>query len=178
MIFTLTDVIFFIVILIFAIVAMARGFIKAIFSKLCWIFGLIFAFLFYKKLAGQMITIVHNQTLSLVLCFILIFVVVFLIVKIIQVIMEKIFGGEIMKGLDRALGFFFGLVEGALVVFVFCFILMNQPWFDFSKIFEGSWLIKILTPLLDYSNQNLHNLQEEQSKAATALFFSLKYFRG
>lgn len=158
--FTLFDVILFVVILTFAIIAMARGFIKAIFSKLCWIFGLIFAILFYKKLAVQMKSLVHNEVLSLILCFILIFVVVFLIIKIIQVVLERVFGGEIMKGLDRALGFFFGLVEGVLFVFVVSFILINQPWFDFSKLFEGSLIIRLLTPLLDYSATSINQVQE------------------
>ena len=158
--FTLLDVIFFVIILTIALIAMARGFIKAIFSKLCWIFGLIFAFLFYKKLAVQMVSLVHNQTLSYILCFFLIFVVVFLIIKIIQVLLERIFGGEIMKGLDRALGFFFGLVEGILFIFVISFILLNQPWFDFSKLFEGSLIIRLLTPLLDYSATSITQVQE------------------
>ena len=158
--FTLLDVIFFVIILTIALIAMARGFIKAIFSKLCWIFGLIFAFLFYKKLAVQMVSLVHNQTLSYILCFFLIFVVVFLIIKIIQVLLERIFGGEIMKGLDRALGFFFGLVEGILFIFVISFILLNQPWFDFSKLFEGSLIIRLLTPLLDYSATSINQVQE------------------
>lgn len=160
MIFTLTDVIFIVVILTFAIVAMARGFIKAIFSKLCWILGLIFAFLFYKKLTGQMNSLIHNEPLSLILCFVLIFVVVFLIVKIIQVILEKVFGGEIMKGLDRALGFFFGIVEGFLFVFIFSFIMLNQPWFDCHVIFEKSLIIRMLQPLLDYSAATVTQVQE------------------
>ncbi len=155
MFFTLTDVIFFIIILIFAVIATAKGFINAIFGKLCWILGLIFAFLFYKKLTGYMKQLVHNETISSILCFLLIFVIVFLIVKIIQTILSKAFDGEIMKGLDRALGFFFGLLEGILVVFVFIFIMMNQPWFDFSKIFEGSFFVKILTPLLNYTSTNI-----------------------
>ena len=160
MFLTLLDVIFLVIILTIALIAMARGFIKAIFSKLCWIFGLIFAILFYKRLAVQMVSLVHNQTLSYILCFFLIFVVVFLIIKIIQVVLERIFGGEIMKGLDRALGFFFGLVEGILFIFVISFILLNQPWFDFSKLFEGSLIIRLLTPLLDYSATSITQVQE------------------
>ena len=161
----LTDVIFLLIILIFAIVAAAKGFIKAIFGKLCWILGLLGAFFFYKKLMSHMTALVHNETVSFILCFVLIFVVIFLIVKIIQTIFERIFDGEIMKGLDRSLGFFFGLIEGLVVIFVFVLILTYQPWFDCTKIFEGSLLIKLLAPLLDYSSQNL---QEIKPEAATA----------
>ena len=155
MFFTLTDVIFLIIILTFAVIATAKGFINAIFGKLCWILGLIFAFFFYKKLLGYMTQLVHNEAVSAILCFVLIFVVVFLIVKIIQTILSKAFDGEIMKGLDRSLGFFFGLLEGFVVVVVFIFIFMNQPWFDVSKIFEGSFFIKLIKPLLDYSSANI-----------------------
>jgi len=155
MFFTLTDVCFLIIILVFAVIATAKGFINAIFGKLCWILGLIFAFLFYKKLTGYMKQLVHNETVSSILCFVLIFVIVFLIVKIIQTLLSRAFDGEIMKGLDRSLGFFFGLLEGCLVVFVFVFLLTNQPWFDVSKIFEGSFFVKMLQPLLNYTSTNI-----------------------
>ena len=161
----LTDVIFLLIILIFAIVAAAKGFIKAIFGKLCWILGLLGAFFFYKKLMSHMTALVHNETVSFILCFVLIFVVIFLIVKIIRTVFERIFDGEIMKGLDRSLGFFFGLVEGLVVIFVFVLILTYQPWFDCTKIFEGSLFIKLLSPLLDYSSQNLPEIKPETATA-------------
>lgn len=153
--FTLTDLIILLIILIFAVIATAKGFINAIFGKLCWILGIIFAFLFYKKLVNHMTQLVHNETVSAILCFVLIFVVVFLIVKIVQTILSKIFDGEIMKGLDRSLGFFFGLLEGFVVVFVIVFILMNQPWFDVSKLFEGSFFVGLIQPLLNYTSTNI-----------------------
>ena len=162
----LTDVIFLLIILIFAVIAAAKGFIKAIFGKLCWILGLLGAFFFYKKLMSHMTELVHNETASFILCFVLIFVVIFLIVKIIQTIFERIFDGEIMKGLDRSLGFFFGLIEGLVVIFVFVLILTYQPWFDCSKIFEGSLLIKLLSPLLDYSGKNLPEIKPDPQSAA------------
>lgn len=167
--FTLTDIIFLVVIFIFAVIAAAKGFIKAIFGKLCWIFGLIAAFFLHRKLLKYMNELVHNETVSLVLCFVLIFVVVFLIVKIIQTALEKIFDGEIMKGLDRSLGFFFGIVEGITILFFITFILLNQPWFDCSKLFEGSLFIKILGPLLDYSNKTFQEKQSVQPETAITL---------
>ncbi len=41
MTFTLTDIIILLIILIFAIIGAARGFIKAIFGKRCWILGIL-----------------------------------------------------------------------------------------------------------------------------------------
>ena len=160
MFFSLLDVIFLIIILIFAIVAAAKGFIKAIFGKLCWIFGIIGAFAFHRKLLIHMVKLVKNETISLILCFLLIFIIIFLFVKIIQTLIERLFDGEIIKGLDRSLGFFFGILEGFVVIFCIVFLLQNQPWFDCSKLFEGSLIMKMLQPLLDYSSQNIQEINE------------------
>ena len=159
--FTLTDLILLLIVIIFAIIGTARGFIKAIFGKLCWILGILGAIFFYRKLAAHMTSLVHNQSVSLILSFVLIFVVIFLIVKIIQIIIERIFDGEIMKGLDRALGFFFGILEGFVVVFAGLFILTYQPWFDISKIFEGSFVYSVLLPLIIKSQDSIPSVTGE-----------------
>ena len=51
-----------------------------------------------------------------------------MIVKIIQAIISKIFEWNILKSLDRTLGFFFGILEGFVIVglFVFLFELIRQ----------------------------------------------------
>ena len=170
--FKLIDIIIILIIFIFAIVGAARGFIKAVFGKLCWILGILGAIFFYRKLSEHMIALVHNQTVSYILCFVLIFVVIFLVVKIIQLIVEKIFGGEIMQGLDRALGFFFGLLEGFVVVFAAIFVLTIQPWFDISKLFEGSLLYTILLPLIIKSQDSIPAVTGEVAFAFSNSFFA------
>ncbi len=159
--FTLTDLILILIVIIFAIIGTAKGFIKAIFGKLCWILGILGAIFFYRKLSAHMISLVHNHTASLILSFVLIFVVIFLVVKILQIIIERIFDGEIMKGLDRALGFFFGILEGFVVVFAGLFILTYQPWFDISKIFEGSFIYSVLLPLIIKSQDSIPSVTGE-----------------
>ena len=141
--FTVLDIIFCVLIIIFALVATANGFVKSIFGKLSWIVGLIVAFMFYGKLDDMLKkSAIKNPTLSAILSFVLIFVVVFLIVKIIENLFRRLFSGEIMKGLDRALGFIFGVVEGLAVVFLIIFLLKSQPWFDVSEILEGGFFYK------------------------------------
>ena len=154
---------------LFYVYSLLLYFINAIFNKLCWILGLIAAFLFYKMLSVPMMDFVKNQIASDVLSFLVIFIAVFLFVKIIQTILSKVFDGEIMKGLDRSLGFFFGIVEGITILFFITFILLNQPWFDCSKLFEGSLFIKILGPLLDYSNKTFQEKQSVQPETAITL---------
>ena len=55
------DIIFLAIILVFAIVSAIKGFINAIFNKLCWILGLVAAFLFYNMLSVPMMDFVKNK---------------------------------------------------------------------------------------------------------------------
>ena len=160
--FSLTDVIVLFIILIFAIVGFARGFIKAIFGKLCWILGILGAIFFYKKLAVYMRkSLVQNEIVSDILCFLIIFVVIFLLVKIIQIIVERIFDGEIMIGLDRALGFFFGILEGFVVISAIIFALIYQPWFDLAAFFEDSRILTFLQTLIIKASESTKETSEE-----------------
>lgn len=164
--FSLVDVICILIMLVFAIIATAKGFIKAIFGKLCWILGLVFAFLFYAKLSVYIQkSLVKNVVAANIIAFILIFIVVFLIVKIIQVILSKIFEGEIMQGLDRTLGFVFGLVEGLAIIFLIIFILETVPAFANIKntIAEGSFFYKQLSKLLPTAQQLINETKEATS---------------
>ena len=144
------DIIFIAIILVFAIVSAIKGFINAIFNKLCWILGLIAAFLFYNMLSVPMMDFVKNQIASDILSFLVIFIAVFLFIKIIQTILSKVFDGEIMKGLDRSLGFFFGLVEGIVIVYVFIFLALKQPWFPKPEFLTSSIFVKMFEHIINY----------------------------
>ena len=144
------DIIFLAIILVFAIVSAIKGFINAIFNKLCWILGLVGAFLFYNLLSRPMKDFVKNQIAADILSFLVIFIAVFLLIKIVQTILSKIFDGEIMKGLDRSLGFFFGFVEGLVVVYAFIFLVLKQPWFPKPQFLTDSFFVRIFDHVINY----------------------------
>lgn len=137
------DIIFFVIILICALVATSKGFIKEVFGKASWVLALLLGVLFYKRLGNLFTAQIKGELLRNILAFVLIFVLVFLVVKIIENIISRIFSGEIVKGLDRALGFILGIVEGIVVVFVVIFLLNAQPWFDVSGIITDSFFFKV-----------------------------------
>ena len=88
--------------------------------------------------------------MDIVLAFILIFITAFLIVKIIQILIEKAFDGEIMKSLDRVLGFAFGALEGILIVSCIMILVCAQIWFSSAFIAEKSTMYHVLSPILEY----------------------------
>ncbi|MEE0998446.1 MAG: CvpA family protein, partial [Treponemataceae bacterium] len=88
---------------------------------------------------------------------VLIFIVVYLIVRIIQQCLKNCFESDIMKGLDRALGFFFGVVEGIVYVGLILVILYAQPWFDATGVLQNSFFHNLLDGMLVVPTNYIRN---------------------
>ena len=80
--------------------------------------------------------------------------------NIIKQLVAKIFSGEIMKGLDRTLGFLLGLAEGLIVVAFVMIILIVQPWYDTSGIFADSLFYKYLSGIIKMPADYLRGFAE------------------
>lgn len=137
--FMVIDYIFSAIILIFAVIGLAKGFIDTIFGKLSWILGLLFSFLLYDFVSQKILTGIENVVLSNILGFLIVFVVVFLIVKLIQMIFSQVFEWSPLKSLDRVLGFFFGVIEGLVIVLAIIFVLTVQPFFSVENLLNNSF---------------------------------------
>lgn len=132
------DIIFFVVILITAVAAAFRGFIREVLGKASWILAILLSVFLYDNLAYIFADKIKNQTLCYVCSFCCIFLGVFLVVKIIELILSKIFSGEIVGSLNKAMGFLFGIAEGFVLVFAFLFVLHTQPWVKTEGITRDS----------------------------------------
>lgn len=146
--FSVIDIVFIIIILIFAITSCAKGFVQEIFNKISWIVGIVLGCLFAKKLQPYVASFIKNDFFSLVVSFLLIFAVVFLVVQIVKTIIRRAFEGEIMRGLDKSLGFFLGILEGIVFVMLIILLLSSQTLIPMDTIFNGSFFVKIFTPIL------------------------------
>lgn len=146
--FTIIDWVFSLIILAFAIGGIIKGFIDNIFGKLALVLGIFIAILFYKNIAALLLKDIKFPFAANIIAFLLIFVVVFLIVKIIQMIVSKVFEWSILKSLDRTLGFFFGIVEGAVVICLIILLLDTQPFINVNSLFDGSFYYNLVSTLL------------------------------
>lgn len=156
--FEMIDFIFLGILAIFAIIAAIKGFVKAIFGKLCWIIGLLGAFFLYGTFSPILEKYISNQTLAAIASFAVVFLVVFLIIKIVEVIISKIFSGEILRGLDKALGLLFGLLEGFVIVFLLVFALTQQPWIDVSNLTANSFFCDKLAPYVVHTHSIIKDI--------------------
>ena len=75
---------------------------------------------------------INNQAVCIVLAFILLFIAAFLLVKIIQTLIGSVMDGDILKSLDRVLGFVLGALEGLFIVCAILILVCAQPWFVLS----------------------------------------------
>lgn len=148
MTFNLVDIIFIAIMLLIAIHASVAGFIKEFFSKVAIVVGVIMAVIFYNKLSPFLVEYIKNVFASQILSFILIFILSYLIVKLIQHFIGNLFDGEILKGLDRVLGFFFGALEGLLIVCIILIVFYVQPWFNTDAMLQDSFFHSVLHDFL------------------------------
>lgn len=149
MTFTFIDIVFLLIIGVFALISMIHGLIQELFGKLAVIAGLVAGFYFCGLLAPHVEKIIKIPAIDIIVAFIIIFITGFLIVKIIQIIVHSIFSGEILKSLDKILGLFFGAVEGILVVSCLLILMKAQIWFNLDSLLSSSTVANLLLPYLE-----------------------------
>lgn len=138
------DWIFAIIIFVFCIIGLIRGFVKEIFGKAAWVLGIILAIFLYAKVGGLLHSKIQNLIVCNILGFIIVFTVVFVVVKLIGALLHAISELPILNGLDKAFGAMFGLIEGFAIVCFIMFIISIQPFFDGSKLFTGSFFYGLM----------------------------------
>ena len=142
------DILFLVVLIFTAINAAIKGFIHEFFSKAAFFLGIFIAVVFTDKLDEYIRKGIKIEILSKIVSFLIIFIVVYIVVRLIQVVVKKIFSGEIMSGLDHSLGVFFGIAEGFVIISLMLGILYMQPWFDVTDLLDNSIFHKMLHGIL------------------------------
>lgn len=148
MMISLFDIFLSIIILYFAVSSYKHGLIRELFGKLSFILGLLGGVFLCGLLTPYLDQVVRSHILSVILSFLLIFTVIFLFLKIIQILLSGIFKGEILKSLDKALGFFFGVLEGVILVCLLLISIKAQPWISTVNFKEYCFYWEILEETL------------------------------
>jgi membrane protein required for colicin V production len=131
------------VVLFFAVSAARRGLIRELFTKAAFILGFAAACLFSKRLATSALRTIGSAEAARVVSFLLLFIAVYLAIRLIQCAVGKLFENDVMAGLDKALGLFFGVAEGAFVVCLLLWALKHQPFFDADVLLSGSFFARL-----------------------------------
>ncbi|MDR1747931.1 MAG: CvpA family protein [Spirochaetaceae bacterium] len=146
--YAVIDIVFALLLLFCIIRVTVKGFISEFFSKAAVILGVLGAVLFFKKLAPYAAKLLGENVFSEIVAFLLIFIGIYIIIKITQTCVGSLFKGESLSALDRALGFFLGLLEGLLVIAVCLIVIRLQPFFDPESLTHSSFFSRLFSPFL------------------------------
>lgn len=141
------DLIFLVIILACVLVSIIKGFVASFFGKASFVVGILLGVFFAPQFAVFVSKYINVPYLTTIISFLIIFIFSYIILRLLQLLIKTIFSGEIMGGLDRALGFFWGLAEGLLIVGVFCVILIVQPFFDLTEFLSKSFFASKILPI-------------------------------
>jgi membrane protein required for colicin V production len=128
---TLLDVIVIGIILISAILAMVRGFVREVLSIASWLIAAVAAYYLYMPLRDAIQPYVDNETLATIIAVAVIFIVILVVVTYITMKIADLVVDSRVGSLDRVFGFVFGAARGLLLVVVafgfFVWLIEDQP---------------------------------------------------
>jgi len=110
------DILLLVVMLISALLAMVRGFMREIFSIISWAAAAVVTLYFYKRLVPVAKTYIYNDLIATGAVVGILFLGTLLVVSIITIKISDAILDSRVGALDRTLGFLFGLARGLIVV--------------------------------------------------------------
>lgn len=113
---TVLDVIVLVVVLISAILAMVRGFVREVLSVASWVAAAAAAYFFYKSLLPLVEPYFDNKTIAVIVSAAVIFFVALIVASYITMKISDFVIDSRIGAIDRAFGFIFGAVRGVLLV--------------------------------------------------------------
>lgn len=147
------DIVFLIIIVFAALRAGFRGFVREFMSMAAVVLGITVAVLFSGVAAIYVQPWIGTGAWSQVVSFLGLFLLVYLLVKVFENALNRIIERINLESLDRALGFFLGILEGLLASFILLLVLQLQPVFDTRQMIAESLLAEYLLPLLPYAER-------------------------
>jgi len=153
---TLLDLILLVVMLISALLAMVRGFMREVLSIASWAAAAILTLYAYPKLKPVVLQYFSNEIVASAICIGGVFLGTLLVVSVITIKISDTILDSRVGALDRTLGFLFGLARGLVIVVVaFLFFAWlvpdrSQPeWVKNAKsrvVLQGTgqWLMSML----------------------------------
>lgn len=123
--FTIVDGVVAVIILVSAVLAYSRGFVREVLAILGWVAAAVAAFYltpFIQPLVGEIPVISEfldgSCELSVLFAFVLAFVLALVILSLLIPLFSSAVQRSAVGGLDMGLGFLFGVLRGALLVIV------------------------------------------------------------
>lgn len=125
---------------LFVLWGLARGFCRSLFSLIGLVLGLVLAFWNYPQIAALMQSVVRIRSLAAIIGFVLVAALVTTLFSLIGTLFAKAFEWMGLGWLDHIAGAGFGFLQGAL--FVVIGILVLVAFFPSMHDLTNAWLAK------------------------------------
>jgi membrane protein required for colicin V production len=148
--FEIIDIVFAVLVLLFCVRCVLRGFVEELMSMASVVLGLFAAFSCYQT-GGRFVRerfMPGSEILPLIIAFVCLFLIVCLAVKLLAFVLKDIVNRINLAGVDKVLGGVFGVLEGLLLVCLTLFVLSIQPLFDAGPLLAKSLFARYLLPLI------------------------------
>lgn len=158
---TVLDIIVLVVVLISAVLAMVRGFVREVLSVASWVAAAAAAYFLYKPVMPLVAPYVDSKTVQIIISAASIFFVALIVASYITMKISDFVIDSRVGAVDRAFGFIFGAVRGVLL------LVIALIFFDWLVPNPPAWVAEARTkPVLDDIGQRIMAALPEDAEAA------------
>ena len=144
------DVVLALVVFLMLVRGLLRGALAELFSVGAIVAGIAAAIIFSGPVGVLVEERLGLNGWGRVIAFLGLFIVTYVVMKLAEKIMRRFVENVSLQNLDKALGFFLGLVEGLALAALVVFVLRLQPLVDLHDVLAGSLSVRILDPLVAF----------------------------
>jgi len=133
------DLAIIVVILLFAVIGVLRGFVREVFSLLAWAGAGGISWLFAKDISDWFINSIQDSVLRRLAAFVVLFAVVFILITVAAFFVRRLFFEGRLKTPDHILGGIFGAARAAAVIVIIVLLagltsIPREPWWHESYL--------------------------------------------
>tara|TARA_Y100001934_G_scaffold21300_1_gene24130 strand:- start:115 stop:804 length:690 start_codon:yes stop_codon:yes gene_type:complete len=154
---TTFDIVIYSILGLSFLVSLSRGFIKELFSFLCYLGSFLMAIKYQGSLSQLLMETISSGPIAKVVAFSTIYILSAIIISLMgKVIKGMLMSGPKMSAIDRLMGGVVGFAKGTIIVIAVIFPLQFFPEIS-KKVTRDSKTIPYLVEVLIFANKNISN---------------------
>lgn len=128
------------IVVLSALISIARGFVREALSLLVWVVAFVVAFFFSERLAPLLGNLVELPSLRYLAAFAILFVCTLIVGSVVNFLVVQLVRMTGLSAIDRLLGMMFGVCRGVLIALLILIFLPKiipvdqDPWWQQSRL--------------------------------------------